>query len=314
MQASIAIFLLILLPIQSQNVLSTIYFQDTATTGQAIPANFVGLSLNYPNIRSDALSSAIFASLIKNSWVYGSASASWGVSLKMQYPVGYKWDCPNSWMMVFPSVTCTVNVKPQYPTIGTFLKSICNSFKGVSIGFDRQGVNLGDFIFQSFAFSWYFDFISNIGALGGDYPIVEMFDKADTYQAQGLTPQTYNPSAFTTEAQSLSFSIPTSFMGPGLSASANASWRDTYSSLPSTFYFSVYAAPFTSQSQLTISNVLNEVHYQTYLADLFTGVNGRLDPTTGKMVVTELSMIEGTGVDGVTNAMVSAIWALDTLL
>jgi hypothetical protein len=313
MLVTATIFLLIVSS-SSQNVLSTVYFQDTITTGQPISSNFVGLSLSYPNIRSTAMSSTLFAQLVKNSWVFGSTTASWGVSLKMQYPVGYKWDCPNSWMMVFPTPTCTVNVKPQYFAIGTFLKSITNSFKGVSLGFDRQGINLAGIPFQIMSFSWYFDFISNIGSMGGVYPVVEMYDKADTYQAQGLTPQTYNPAAFLAEVQSLTTSLPIIVMGPGLSTAASSSWKDTQKSFSSTNYFSTYAAPFTAQSQLTISNVLNEVNYQTYLRNLFSGSTGILDPTSGNLVITELVMFEGTGVDGVSNAMVSAIWALDTLL
>lgn len=103
-------------------------------------------------------------------------------------------------------------------------------------------------------------------------------------------------------------------MGPGLSTSASSTWKDTFNNLPYGYLFTVYAAPFINQSELTISNVLNEVYYQNFLNSLFMGTNGPLNMAYEKTVITELAMIEGTGVDGVTNTMVSAIWALDTLL
>lgn len=108
--------------------------------------------------------------------------------------------------------------------------------------------------------------------------------------------------------------MPNTVIGPGLSTAANSSWKDVYNTYPSHYYFSVYATGFTSQAQLSIENILNEANYLSYIVNLFTGSSGRLNAANGKLMITELAMIEGTGVDGVTNAMVSAIWALDIML
>ena len=239
--------ILLLLTAQSQNVLTTVRFQDTVITGKPIPSNFAGVSINFNNIYTNALNSTLFAQYIKNSWVFGSTTASWGISLKVQYPAGTKWNCP-SWKTILPAPLCTLDIKIYYAKISTFFKLAANNYVGVSLGFDRQGANLANATFQNIFFSWYFDFLNTIGYIGGGNPSIEMFDQADTYQTRSMTPQTYNVAAFQAEVLALQSLIPGTVLGPGLSTSANSSWKDTYNTLPSTYQFSVYATPFKLQS------------------------------------------------------------------
>lgn len=185
--------LCVILTANSQNVLSTVSFQDTNTMGSPIPSNFAGISLNFPSIMNGSLTSPLFQQLIKNSWVFGSTSASWGISIKM--PVGYKWDCP-SWTGFTPPPNCTTDVKPYYSSIGSFFQATANNNAGVSLGFDREGVNFGDVSFYTLFMNWFFDVMMLIGNIGYGLPSLEMFNKADLYQVRNITPQTYDPAAF----------------------------------------------------------------------------------------------------------------------
>ena len=120
---------------QGQNILTTVSFPDL-TTSIAIPSNIVGLSFTFEQIYQTAMSSATLKGLIKNSWVYGSTSASWGMSIKMQNPPGYKYDC-FAWESFYVNASCLVDVQSYYPQIATFLTDTANSHLGLSIGFDR---------------------------------------------------------------------------------------------------------------------------------------------------------------------------------
>ena len=119
-----------------QSVLSTVSF-PSFTTSTSIPTNFVGISVSFDQLNPDALTSQLFKDYIKNFWTYGNFWSSLGISLKMQYPPGYKFDCA-SWDLINPNATCTTDVSALYPTtIGSFFSDTSNSGSGLSIGFDR---------------------------------------------------------------------------------------------------------------------------------------------------------------------------------
>ena len=103
---------------KGQNILQTVSFPSLATSTE-LPINLVGLSLSFDQIYNSTLTSTVFKEYIKNAWVYGSTTASWGISIKMQYPPGFKYDCA-AWDMIYVNATCTVDVQAYYPTINTF--------------------------------------------------------------------------------------------------------------------------------------------------------------------------------------------------
>ena len=165
---------------KGQNILQTVSFPSLATSTE-LPINLVGLSLSFDQIYNSTLTSTVFKEYIKNAWVYGSTTASWGISIKMQYPPGFKYDCA-AWDMIYVNATCTVDVQAYYPTINTFFHDTSNSASGLSLGFDREGTLLGESAFNSyFLTTYFFGFLSAITTVGGGYPYLEMFDQANNY-------------------------------------------------------------------------------------------------------------------------------------
>lgn len=80
-----------------------------AKSAGTFPANFAGLSLSFPDMYTSGLSSTVFQGLLKNSWVFGSIYGSWSLSLKMQWPVGYKYNC-SAYTSFAPNATCIINI------------------------------------------------------------------------------------------------------------------------------------------------------------------------------------------------------------
>jgi hypothetical protein len=211
--------LALLLAVSLAKVLTYVSFQD-AVTGSNLPANYVGLSLSFPRIYNSALTSSVFKGYIKNSWVYASTTASWAVSVKMQWPVGYKYKCPAMWAALEPNATCTLDVSPYYTTIGQFFLAVSNSGNGLSLGFDRQGLDLTNPDLSSFFFDHLMAYFSNIGFVNGNLPQFEVFDQADSYNLNNLTPLNYTPTSFLNELPAMSSLSPSDLMGPGITESA----------------------------------------------------------------------------------------------
>ena len=57
---------------------------------------------------------------------------------------------------------------------------------------------------------------------------MELFDQVDTYNARNLTPTSYTPAIFKTEAAETYWSSPAYHIGPGLTENAGKEWMDLY--------------------------------------------------------------------------------------
>lgn len=87
------IFAIITVLIASQNILTTVDFiRNVGYTSNSIPQNFVGLSLSFSQVFND-LSNVLLRAYIRNSYVYSSPLSGFRISMKMQDPKGYKYDC-----------------------------------------------------------------------------------------------------------------------------------------------------------------------------------------------------------------------------
>ena len=184
-------------PNNSKPTLSTINFPKNTTSANAIPDNFAGLSISFPQVYKNALLSSEFQGYLRNSWVFGSSTASWGVSIKMQWPIGYKYDCPWGWYWFAPKAKCTVNTYNLLSDIGLFLDGTVNSEKGVSVGFDRELMNFTNAdVMDYLDWNYYYGFLFDIYFACfncWDPPESEVFDKVDIYNANKVTPATYTP-------------------------------------------------------------------------------------------------------------------------
>ena len=165
----------IILPSQNQNVLTTVSI-PSLTTSKTIPINFVGVSLDFDQVYPSVINSTLFKGLLKNFWVYGNTWTSLGIGIGVQYPPGFKYDCP-SWDTIDPNATCTQDIKPLYSTvISPFFQEVANSPHGLSIGFDRESALLTDPNFQAYYLNSFLSgFLSEIQPIGGSYPSLEMF-------------------------------------------------------------------------------------------------------------------------------------------
>lgn len=158
--------------------------------------------------------------------------------------------------------------------------------------------------------------MAEVGFLGFATLKVELFDKANLFASNNIRPG-YTASDFLSEAMQNWVLLTPGLMGPGVTEDADPSWLDTYEQFligVPLGSFTVYSVPFKTEPELTIQNILSESYYQDYINQRFTSSSGVLDPTLGYLVITDLRMNPGKGVDGVTNSMASAIWALDFLL
>lgn len=166
----------IILHSQSQNILTTVSI-PSLTTSTTIPSNFVGVSLPFDQIYPSVINSSVFKGYLKNSWVYGNTWASWGISIPVQYPPGFKYDCAY-WETMDPNATCTQDIKPLYSTvISPFFQEVANSPHGLSIGFDRESTL---FLFTDTSLQTYFQsvalgFLTELQPIGGSYPSLDIF-------------------------------------------------------------------------------------------------------------------------------------------
>lgn len=128
----------LLIAICEAATLAIVKFDNYQATSASIKSNFVGLSIPFQQIYSSGLTSTLLQNYIKNSWVYGTSVGSWGASIKVQWPLGYNYDCA-AYLMVDPNTTCTVDVKNYFSSLGQFYQSATNNFLGLSLGYNMMG-------------------------------------------------------------------------------------------------------------------------------------------------------------------------------
>ena len=99
-----------------------------------MPALFMGLSIPFASVYP-YLSSTLLQSYIKNSVVYGSYQGSFIVSLKMQNPKGYKFNC-TFYQTFAPNATCTIDVNSYLSAIGRFFNATIGFGDQQFLGYD----------------------------------------------------------------------------------------------------------------------------------------------------------------------------------
>lgn len=191
----VAIFLCTICLACSALLATTDFSSNVAFTKRSWPNNFAGLSLNYPQLSTTTLGSSLFRNYIKNSWTYGTTRGSWGVSLKMQDPIGYKYNC-FAYMMFDPFAVCTRDISMDMTAIGAFFKAATNNYEGISMGFDMQAAdftnsNFNFLVLSDFAFS----ILSQVGYIGVGTLNVDLYDQADLFVSKGVR-TSFSPAQF----------------------------------------------------------------------------------------------------------------------
>lgn len=171
------IFLLI--PIRSQDRLSTVILNNMQTTGFRFANNYVGLTFNFSQILT-AMQSTIFTGYVANSRAFGSTYASFSISFKNQYPKGYKYNCGGYTSMGI-NITCAYDYQSIISRINTFVRATVSYLNaGFVMGFDNDGAKYTDANFQTYLTSFLAALQTNLGS--GSYRIpVELFDEANNF-------------------------------------------------------------------------------------------------------------------------------------
>jgi hypothetical protein len=128
-----------------------------------------GLSYSFAQIYASNMNLTLFQGYASTSRLFGSTRSSFGISLKMQYPVGYKYNC-SAYTAMGRAGTCTYD----YSTIMTRISAFCRnagptSLSRVSIGFDLQRSDFTNSAFNSFITGYFSSLVSTIGS--NIYPV-----------------------------------------------------------------------------------------------------------------------------------------------
>ena len=132
------------------NILSTVDFtKNYQESTFSFPSNMAGLSYNFAQIYASNMNLTLFQSMVSISRLFGSARSNFGISLKMQYPVGYKYNC-SAYTAMGRAGTCTYD----YSAIMTRISAFCRNsgpttLSRVSIGFDLQRSDFTNAAFNS---------------------------------------------------------------------------------------------------------------------------------------------------------------------
>jgi hypothetical protein len=93
MLAKLFLLCLLLAAFGAQNILTSVDFtKNVAYTKTRFPNNFVGLSFQYPQILKN-LTNLNLRGYLRNSFLFSTNASVWRISMKMQWPKGYKLDC-----------------------------------------------------------------------------------------------------------------------------------------------------------------------------------------------------------------------------
>jgi hypothetical protein len=310
-----ALLLALLLSSSCAVVLSGADYSNFQTSSTIFGPNFVGVSLNFSQIYSAAMSSTLFMGLLANSKAFGSFNSQFALSVKTQWPKGYKYNCTQYSSLGF-NATCLFNYSSINAKITTFAKAAGANVNGqVIFGFDMENANLGNANFLTILTSYASAMQTVIGS--GFYTTpVEPFDEADNFAAQGIIAN-YSATNFVSDVTAIlgASGAATPIYGPGITQAADPSWLNTFNLLKgnSVFFFTVKAVVFNASTP-TIDDLLNEVNYREFILKRFTYDGQILNPATGNIVITELKITSGVGVSGVTNSFASALWAIDSAI
>lgn len=242
----------------SVDILSGVDYSNFQTGTNTFSANFVGVSLNFSQIYTSAINATLFQGLLANAKAFGSNNGLFSLSIKTQYPQGYKYNCSLYTSLGF-NVTCLFNYSSINSKITPFIKATGNFVnRGVVLGFDMEKADINNPSFQSIFSSYAASLITVIGSGYYDTPI-EAFDEADTFATRRIIAN-YTPSKFVADVNTLTTLVGTMtpIHGPGITMGADPSWLDTFNQLKNnpTFVFTLKAVVFNASTP-TITDLLN---------------------------------------------------------
>lgn len=292
-----------------QKVLSVADFSNYQTSGYVFGRNFAGASISYPQIYLSAINSTLFQGYFSNSKAFGSTYSMMSLSVKMQEPKGFKYNC-SAYASMGVNATCTFNYQTNITRLSAFTKAAGPyTNQNVVIGFDMEAANFSNPNFVSYFSTFLSGMISSVG--GSFYVVpIELVDGADTFAANNIS--NYTAQKFIDDMTVALGLSGTYFHGPGVSQGADASWMDTYNVLKKyyNFVFTLKCVVFNT-TNFTASDVLNENNYRNFIINRLTYNGQALNPVGGNIMISEIKLCNGNGIDGVTNGFVSALWAID---
>jgi hypothetical protein len=251
----LAIILSCLSPASAQNVLSAADFTAFQTSGYVFASNFAGISLNFSQVYTAAINTSLFQGLIANSRAFGSFISAWPLSVKVQSPTGFKYNC-TAYTAMSISATCAFSYSASNARMTAFVRAVAPiSTQQSVIGFDMEKANFSNPDF----FSYFSSYASTMTTVMGNNLFaqpIELFDGADTFSARGILPN-YTATSFVND-MNLALTTGSTLFGPGISQSADDSWMATYDTFRSNpnVWFTVKAVVF-NQSTPTIEDILN---------------------------------------------------------
>ena len=149
-------FLLLTVITLAQNILTTVEFiKNVVFTSNSIPSNFVGLSFSFPQIYND-MYNALLTGYIKNSFVYGSSNAGFRISMKMQYPKGFKSNC-SAYASINPNMTCTRDLlnNSDFTNLNAFARATLPRAGLIFLGMDTENGNFSNSTFVNNVYGAY---------------------------------------------------------------------------------------------------------------------------------------------------------------
>lgn len=297
------------------NVLSSADFTNFQSSGNSMLSNFVGIGVNFSQVYTSAMNTTLFQALLANSKAFGSINSMFSISLKMQWPKGYKYNCA-SYTSIGISTTCTYSYSTILAKVTAFAKAAAPvSNNQMVIGFDMESANFSNSNFMTYFQSFCGAIASSVGS--GFYVVpIELFDGADLFSANSIQPN-YTATNFVNDINTLlAQNNFYTYYGPGVTQAADPSWLSTYNSFKNNpnFAFTVKSVIFNNTNSFTIDDLLNEANYRNYILQRFTYNGQVLNPAGGTLIISELKITNGLGIDGVTNSFASALWAIDFAL
>ncbi len=150
----LAIILSCLSPASAQNVLSAADFTAFQTSGYVFASNFAGISLNFSQVYTAAINTSLFQGLIANSRAFGSFISAWPLSVKVQSPTGFKYNC-TAYTAMSISATCAFSYSASNARMTAFVKAVAPiSTQQSVIGFDMEKANFSNPDFFSYFSSY----------------------------------------------------------------------------------------------------------------------------------------------------------------
>jgi hypothetical protein len=242
----------------SQAILSSLDYSNFQTGSNTFSGNFAGVSLNFSQIYTSVMNTTLFQALLANARAFGSNNGFFSLSIKTQWPKGFKYNCTQYASLGF-NVTCLFNYSSINNRITPFTRATGNHInRGVVFGFDMENADINNPSFQTIFSSNAAGLITAVGSGFYDTPI-EAFDEADTFAAREIIAN-YTPSRFVADVNTLTALVGsmTPIHGPGITMGADPSWLDTFNQLRGnpTFVYTLKAVVFNSSTP-TIADLLN---------------------------------------------------------